>query len=288
MAIELGSVGADRLPAVVEALREWQRDGVPTQLHPGDVGWFWRLGADATAAALRTWSAGGRIVAVGLLDEPTVLRLALAPDAHRDPDLARQVAGDVSDPDRGVLPAGTVYVEAPAGSRVRDVLTELGWGDDQPWTSLRLDLTGPVPDPGLRIEDAGPSLVSERTAVQRAAFETSTFTDERWHAMVSGPAYAEARCLLAFDEQGRAVAAVTVWSAGPGRPGLLEPMGVHRDHRGRGHGRAITRAAGAALRQLGSTYAVVCTRSSNVGGVATYASAGFEPVAEVRDLVRVA
>jgi ribosomal protein S18 acetylase RimI-like enzyme len=61
---------------------------------------------------------------------------------------------------------------------------------------------------------------------------------------------------------------------------------VHRDHRGWGHGRAITRAAAAALRRLGSSYAVVCTPSANVGGIATYASAGFEPVAEVRDRVR--
>jgi predicted N-acetyltransferase YhbS len=286
MAIVLGSPGVDDLPGLLDDLREWQRDGLATQLHPGDVGWFWRLGADATAGAMRTWSLDGRIVAAGLLDEPTVFRLALDPDAHEDLELARQVAEDLSDPARGVLPAGKVYVEAPAGSRVRDVLSEHGWGDDEPWTSLRLDLARPLPDPGVRIEVVGPSLVPARTAVQRAAFETSTFTDERWHAMAAGPAYADARCLLAFDERDRPVAAVTVWSAGPGRPGLLEPMGVHRDHRGRGHGRAITRAAAAALRRLGSSYAVVCTPSANVGGIATYASAGFEPVAEVRDRVR--
>jgi ribosomal protein S18 acetylase RimI-like enzyme len=166
------------------------------------------------------------------------------------------------------------------------MLSEHGWGDAEPWTSLRLDLTPPVPDPGVRIEVVGPSLVAARTAVQRAAFETSTFTDERWHAMARGPAYADARCLLALDARDQAVAAATVWSAGAGRPGLLEPMGVDRDHRGRGHGRAVTLAAAAALRQLGSSYAVVCTPSANVAGVATYVSAGFEPVAEVRDRVR--
>jgi hypothetical protein len=42
------------------------------QLHPGDVGWFWRFGAEATAAAARTWSRDGRILAVGLLDGPTL------------------------------------------------------------------------------------------------------------------------------------------------------------------------------------------------------------------------
>ena len=104
--------------------------------------------------------------------------------------------------------------------------------------------------------------------------------------MAAGAAYADARCLIAYDDQGDAVAAVTVWSAGPGRPGLLEPMGVHRDHRGQGWGRAITIAAGAALQELGSSSAVVCTPSSNEGAVATYSSAGFQPLPVVPDLRR--
>jgi len=104
--------------------------------------------------------------------------------------------------------------------------------------------------------------------------------------MAAGTPYAEAQCLLAYAEHGSAVAAVTVWSAGPGRPGLLEPLGVHREHRGHGYGTAISVAAAAALQQLGSSSAIVCTPSSNVGGVAAYASAGFKPRQEVRDLGR--
>ena len=171
----------------------------------------------------------------------------------------------------------------------REVLTGAGWQDDQLWTPLRRDLTTPVeqvPSPGVRIEAIRPERVGDRVAVQRAAFTTSTFTEERWHTMAAGAAYADARCLIAYDDQGDAVAAVTVWSAGPGRPGLLEPMGVHRDHRGQGWGRAITLAAAAALQELGSSSAVVCTPSSNEGAVATYASAGFTPLLAVPDLRR--
>jgi ribosomal protein S18 acetylase RimI-like enzyme len=104
--------------------------------------------------------------------------------------------------------------------------------------------------------------------------------------MAGGLPYADARCLIAYDAQNTAVAMVTVWSAGPGRPGLLEPMGVHREHRGHGYGTAITLAAAAALRQLGSSSAIVCTRSSNVGAVATYRSAGFQQLPDVPDLRR--
>ncbi len=52
-------VRADGLSEVVGVLREWQYDGAPMQLHPGDMGWYWRFGAEATAAAVRTWSQDG-------------------------------------------------------------------------------------------------------------------------------------------------------------------------------------------------------------------------------------
>jgi GNAT superfamily N-acetyltransferase len=284
--IVLETPDVDGLYAAVGALRSWQDDVAPVQLHPGDLGWFWRFGAEATAAAVRTWSLDGAIVAVGLLDDPTLLRLTVAPEALRDTALARRLLADLTEPERGVLPVGTVNVESPRGALLKDLLREQGWQVDDPWTPLRRDLSLPVEEPNVRLEVTGPENASERTAVQRASFEGSTFTDERWHAMAAGPAYAEARCLVAYDGQGAAVAAVTVWSAGPGRPGLIEPMGVHRDHRGHGYGRAVTLAAAAALRDLGSSSAAVATPSANAGAVATYRSAGFHPLPEVCDQVR--
>lgn len=288
MAIILGEPEVDGLGKAVTVLREWQDEGAPTQLHPGDLGWFWRFGGGATAAAVRTWSRDGRLLAVGLLDGPGLLRLTLAPDALRDEELARRLVEDVTDPGRGVLPEGRVNIEAPVGTLVRDLLSGHGWDLDEPWTPLRHDLTEPVGDPGVRIEVAGPERAHAFAAVQRAAFDGSTFTEQRWHAMASGLPYADARSLVAYDDRGAAVAAVTVWSAGPGRPGLLEPMGVHPDHRRRGHGRAISVAAAAALRELGASSALVCTPSSNVGAVATYESAGFRRRPEVRDRYRAA
>jgi ribosomal protein S18 acetylase RimI-like enzyme len=66
-------------------------------------------------------------------------------------------------------------------------------------------------------------------------------------------------------------------------------MGVHREHRGHGYGTAITVAAATGRRELGSSSAIVCAESSNVGAVgavATYKSAGFQQLPEVRDLHR--
>lgn len=279
----VGTPEVTELDEAVEVLRGWQREDAPMQLHPGDLGWFWRFGAAATAAATRTWRREGEVVAVGLLDGADLLRLGLAPDAQLDEELARQLVADVVDPARGVLPRGEVFVEAPPGARVHELLGEAGWALDEPWSLLRRDLAAPVEDPGVRIEVIGPDGAAVWSAVQRSAFDNPRATDDRWRAMESGLPYLEGRSLVARDDEGNAVAAVTVWSAGPGRPGIIEPMGVHGNHRGQGHGRSVNLAAAAALRELGASSALVATPSENVGAVRTYLSAGFELMPPRRD-----
>jgi GNAT superfamily N-acetyltransferase len=283
MPIVLEQPRVDQLEKVIEVLRNWQYEGAPMQLHPGDLGWSWRFGPDALAAALRTWSRDEQTLAIGFLDSPNLLRLALAPQAQDDEELAQQLVVDASQPERGVLPLGTAYVEARCGELVPALLRDGGWSPDEPWTPLSRSLSDAVDAPRVRIEVVGADLVTARVAVQRAAFSTSTFSEDRWRMMASGVAYADARCLLAFDADNNAVATVTVWSAGPGKPGLLEPMGVHHEHRGHGYATAITLAAASALRELGLSSAIVCTGSDNVSAIAAYASAGFEARPEVRD-----
>lgn len=286
MTIVLGTPSADEMREAMGALREWQYDGAPMQLHSGDIGWNYRFGTAETAAVVRTWSRDGRILAVGMLDSPTVLRMTVAPDAFQDEDLARRLVEDLSLPERGVLPQGAVSVEAPLGLLLHDLLTKEGWGLDEPWTPLFRDLAEAVEDPGVRIKAIGPEQAQDFADVLRSAFNTARPTREYRHAMSAGPFSADARCLGAYDDQGTPAAVVTVWSAGPGRPGLVEPMGVHEDHRGRGYGRAITVAGAAALREMGSSSVRVCTPSSNVGGVATYQAAGFEARPQIGDRIR--
>ena len=221
-----------------------------------------------------------------MLDSSEILRLTISPDARRDEALARQLFADVAKPERGVLPAGNAAVEAPNGTLVQDLLVEGGWNLDEAWTPLRRDFAEPVQEPGLRIEVVGPEQAPTYTAVHRSSFGSPRFTDELWDAMTAGIPYGDARCLLAYDDHGNAVAEVTVWSSGAGKPGLIEPMGVHADYRGRGHGREICLAAAAALLDLGASSAVVCTPSSNTAAIATYKSAGFQPLPERRDRSR--
>jgi ribosomal protein S18 acetylase RimI-like enzyme len=287
VAIELGTPGVGDLDDVVGALRRWQRDDAPIQLHPGDLGWAWRFGAEAVAAAVRTWRRGDTILAVGFLDGPDVLRMTVAPEVWRDDALARDVEADLSDPARGVLPAGPASVEVPDGTRVQDLLSEGAWSAGDPWTPLRLDLAAPVDRPALRTEVVNTvEQVSECVAVHCSAWGSDRFTDEKWRAMAAGSPFVDARCLLARDRDGAAVATVTVWSAGPGRPGLLEPLGVHAEHRRRGYGAAVCLAAAAHLRELGASSVLVCTPSSLPSAVATYEAAGFTRLPERLDRSR--
>lgn len=268
------------------AVRSWQADDEPMQLHPGDIGWFWRFGDQVILDSIRVWRRHGTVLAVGLLDGVALLRLGVAPEVRQDPVFMWRLAADVTRPERGVLPDGNVAVEARFGGTFRDLLIAGGWQDGEPWTPLSLDLSSPVADAGVRTEIVTPETADLRTAVQRAAFTGSTFTTSKWRTMSASPVYTDAQCLLAYDDTGAEVAAATVWSAGPGRPGILEPVGVRPSHRGRGYGRAITLAAAAALRDVGASRALVCTDTANLPAVAAYRSAGFTEHAVVPDIER--
>lgn len=284
--------GTNDLEPVVAALASWQRTGGPVQLHPGDLGWQWRFGADAVASSLVVWCRGAEMLAVAFVDhdvagdEAAVVRLGIAPWADHDDDLARKIISDLDDRSSRLHGSGRTTVEARAGHAVRALLRAGGWVPDESWTPLRRDLSQPVEQSLLRVERVGPSLVDVRVAVQQAAFGGSTFTADRWRTMAAGWPYRDATCLVGYSLEDVAVAAVTVWSAGPGRPGLLEPMGVHRDQRGRGYGTAITLAAAAALRAVGSSEATVAAVTDSSGAVATYERAGFVSGPEVTDFRR--
>jgi ribosomal protein S18 acetylase RimI-like enzyme len=218
-----------------------------------------------------------------MMEDAGLIRLGISPDVDTSEAFATQLLAGLSG---AVLTGDKVSVEARSGTAFRELLHQRGWVADELWSPLRRDLTDEVEAYNLRIEVVNAETAPARVAVHRAAFPNSTFTVEKWQTMAAASPYRRARCLIGYDDQDAAVAMVTVWSAGPGRPGLLEPLGVHRDHRGHGHGRAISLAAADALRELGSSSATVCTPSSNVGAIAAYASAGFEQLPAVADFRR--
>lgn len=203
---------------------------------------------------------------LGLLDGPDgLLRLGMEPDQQDNEALARQISADVTDPERGGLPVGEAVVEARGASALQRVMLASGWQLDEPWTPLHYDLHEPVPDTlatptGLRVETVGVDRADEWMEVHWSAFRGTAFGEaERvevvdwWTTIMEGPFAERGRSLAAFDPDGRPVAIAGVWSAGHGRPGLIEPMGTHHDHRGKGYGAAICQAAASALRRMGAS-----------------------------------
>lgn len=298
MHLDLRTPDLAELSAALDSLASWQRDDLPVQLHPGDLGWNWQSGPQATADLTRLWTAPHGPVALCLVDDG-VLRLAMDPAVADDEQVADRLADDLDDPGSGVLPGADASAEVRLGGALRRRLRERGWVEDMPWTPLTMPLatlaasseqTDAVePGPGLRVTATDPSRLDEVDAwigAHRAAWPRSRFDRTCWQHLSSGPAFDRARCLVGWDAQDRAVAATIVWSAGTGRPGLIEPLGADHRHRGRGHGRAITVAAARTLRSMGASSVRVCTPSANVAAVAAYRSAGFTLGGASRDLRR--
>lgn len=283
---------------MIETLGQWQAEPWQGQLHPGDVGWHSTIGAQRTAESLRLWTRHGEPLAVGMLDGPALLRMAFHPAARDDADLAAQVVLDLGDPTRGVLPAGSVVVEARGAIALDRALRGDGWVGDEPWTPLSMELhagldTGRLDACHLQVRPAGLEDVDDWIAVHWSAFKGTPMDEEsragfrdRWLTMMTGPFAPMARSLIGYDAHGNPVAVTTVWSLGAGLPGLVEPMGVHQDHRGCGYGTAITLAGAVALQEDGASSAVLAAENANTGAMATYRAAGFVAGPPVGDLAK--
>ena len=245
-------------------------------LHAGDVGWA--LANPDDTWTLHSWWYADRLAACVLV-EPQVVRPRFAPGALGDAEVARAVA-DLAD-----ARADETWSDAAESSVYRAMLSARGWDlDPDPWVVFHADLTTPQPMP----EGVAPTGddVEARVSVQRAGFDNSTFSAEKWQRMAAGPGFDPGLDLVARNEDGTPVAIGTAWSAGPGRCGLLEPVATHRDHRGRGHGRRVVIGLLAALAARGASGAAVATPLEYEGAVRLYESAGLRPISRLHFLHR--
>lgn len=286
------------LPSIAETLARWQADPWQGHLHPGDLGWHASVGTEQMARDLRVWAHDATPVALAMLDGSDVVRMAVDPGLACDEGLAARIADDLDTPGAGFFTGNDAIVEARGAHALRARLSCAGWVDDEPWTPMALDLGGAldttrIEGAGVRIEQVGPGDADDWTSVHWSAFRGTPYDDEararfarRWTTLMASPVADRARCLVAYTARDVPVAVITVWTAGAGRPGLVEPMGVHRDHHGLGYGVAITLAGAAALQRDAASSATVVAESSNPAAVATYRSAGFRSLGTVTDLRR--
>lgn len=286
------------LVGVTRLLSLWQTDPWPGHLHPGDLGWHSSVGVNQIAQDLRIWEQEREPVAVGMLDGSEVIRLAVAPAVAEDIAVAACIARDLQSEEADLFAGGVDVVEARGATALRAALANAGWVDDEPWIPMSLELAAPLDlarlhAASLRVVEAGPEAAGDWTSVHWSSFKGTPYEDDararfiaRWTEIMTGPFAELAHSLVAYDSDGAPVAVTTVWSAGRGRPGLVEPMGVNRDHHGKGYGVAITLAGAHILKRLGASSVVVAAEASNPAALATYRSAGFSSFGEVTDLKR--
>ena len=283
-AIQVKRLRRRELDELVGTLCTWETpSGYPLGLHVGDVGWHARLPDEQLAGTVRVLEQDGVAVAAGLF-EPGLARPRLAPGYETDAVVCVALADEIE-----TDPGEQVWSDAAPGSLLRTTLSARGWTlDPEPWVALYRPLSAADTDLGdaLVCPVQGVHDVSDRVAVQRSAFEGSTFTVGAWQRMSATAAYDPALDLLARDSDGEPVAAATGWSAGPGRCGILEPVGTSPEHRGKGHGRRVVLAALGALARIGASGVTVHTPADNRTAVAAYEACGLRRLHSTEALVR--
>lgn len=278
---------AENLPQIIATLADWEPlDGCGGDVQAGDVGWMFRFGPDQTASSLvEIADEDGTPGAVFLKDGDGVWLFAMDPALTRDRALADAIASWADD----IQGDGPLWIDGPTAPALwRQVLVHQGFeASAEPWVHL----WKPLGEQGIvDIAGVSPTLtesdVSDRIAVLTAAFERSTFTVDKWHAMAAGTCFRPELDLLARDHSGNPVAALTAWMSGVGKCGLIEPMGTHPDFRRQGHGRRLLQAAFAALAREGASSVCVVTPVSNVAAVELYRSAGFIRIGTLQAMER--
>lgn len=256
----------------------WEpRHSFSGQLHVGDVGWYLRLDDTTVNAGLHVWRGeDGKVAAVGLQHGDAMLLTAIQPRRRYDVELGEQMADDATT----LLSAADGYLDAPQPSAVRTELARRGWDlDPDPWPILYRSLTASDRDridpDATTVSDAG--LARDRLALQQAMFENSKSDSHSWGRMRDLTSYRPDLDVMIRQGDGY-VAAATGWWAGEGKCGLLEPVGSHRDHRGRGYGRRVVLATLSALAVVGASGAAVFTPGSNKAALQLYRSCGFRAV----------
>ncbi|MGC4191178.1 MAG: GNAT family N-acetyltransferase [Thermomicrobiales bacterium] len=267
---------ADEMDDIGAALIRWgASDPLATGMQAGDFGWLLRNGAAwMTQRFLVCTDDGGEIVAGGFREGDDGLWLQVDPARFFDASMAQVIVD-------GLQEVGLREVSGPAApSAVRAELARRGATvDPDPWPHLWKPLTdadlAEVPNVFSTGEEA---LIAERIAVQRSAFANSTFTREKWDAMAAGPLFRSELDLVALNDAGTGVSALTAWLPEGMSCGVIEPMGTHRDHWRQGHGTRVLRASFAALRQLGATGVRVGVERKNAPAIAAYLHVGFRVV----------
>lgn len=273
----------DALPAMQElASRTWTP---ASRHHPGQLAWSARyaLPEDLGHGPVGLFrESGGRVVGWAWAEAADWLELCVDP-AHPE-TAAAAVEWFLGLGASGPVRAMTLETE----EHVLAGLAAAGFEvEDQPWFThhhLDLDALPPVRQvPGYTFRHVAPGEAGARAACHRAAWSppggTSRVSDAAYARLMATPPYRPDLDWVAVDAAGAMVASCLVWLDGRTGVGLVEPVGCHPDHRGRGLAAAVSLAALHGARTAGGRTGLVCPRGDDGYPVPrrVYQGMGFVP-----------
>jgi ribosomal protein S18 acetylase RimI-like enzyme len=287
-------MGRGDLPALLAFASDsfFARAPLGANWHPGDVVWELRGQLD-TPQPIRMWTDDQGVIAVGWFVDQGRLWLEALPHAEVIvPEIvhwAEQSALRRSGAD-GVVELSIRAFDRDA-DRIR-ALAALGYARGQPeGVQFEVDLAQPIGDvaapAGFVVRDSSSIDPERRAAAHRDAWNDlsriglpdarSTFDAATYEDIREGPIHDPSLDLVVETAAGQLVASCIVWADDKSGIGIFEPVGVHRDFRGR---RLASMMIGEGLRRLrvrGHRTARIGTAHFNAPAIAAYGSAYFHP-----------
>lgn len=242
-------------------------------------------------------NAEGQLLGWAVLQTP-FWTMDYAYDPFADPGLHREILAWVDARARSLLgtpyghPCWFVNVFASQVERSRDLeragfASQADVGEDA-WSKVLLERPArlPVPDgtlpQGFSLRPlAGEREVEAYVRLQRAVFETENMTSAWRLSTLRRPEYRADLDLVAVAPDGSLAAFCVCWFDESSRAGQVEPLGVHKDFRAMGLGRAILSEGLYRLHLCGAERVYVETDRYRDAALELYESAGFRPARDV-------
>ena len=256
--------------------RCWTPDGFR---HPGQLAWSlgYALPEDLDHGPVRLWYDGDEVAAYAWLEDPIWAEICVHPSAAA---LVPEVAAWLAETAEGALTSMIGENEA----WLVEGLVAAGWSltHEAPWmTQHSLDLADLPPLPtldGYTFRAIRTDEAAARAACHRGAWEGSKVSEAAYRRLMTLPPY-RPELDWVVEHDGEMVASALVWwDEGTGST-LVEPVGTHPAHQGRGLAGAVSVAALTAARDLGATHGLVVPRGDDDYPVPgrVYRSIGFRP-----------
>jgi len=246
----------------------------------GEIAWAFGPPQDEGAAPRkhRLWSDDGRVVAWGVINPPTSIRVSADRTEVSKAGLVWQVHPEHVDALDGIL--GWFAEETPGAGRQtsvrsthREAIAQLeGHGfvydPTAPWDLLNRrdlrDIAEPVVPDGYALKTMAEVMdVEKRVAVHRASWVDSSLNEDDYNVAMSLWPYRPEFDFVVEAPDGTLACSALGWYDEANRVGEFEPVGTHRDHRRLGLASNVMLFGMQRFQDAGATHSIVGCRGDD-------------------------